>query len=607
MSDLDGLLIRWQDGSITDAQLTQLKALLGNAAARAELVRHVHLCSTIIETLRGEISLASAMPGTATKRMRAVGDTMRAGSRTRSASHPQTRSFFHRIRSVIIAAAAMLVIAAALVYRHARPVAMPALATITDVSQPASAFLAYADAAGHHRHACTPGMVVHAGDHLDTAGGDVQLCFTNEATTLSLRAGTNLVLREIPGRREVLLEAGSIDASVAKQPHGRALVFITTQAEAWVVGTRLALIADDTTTRLHVSEGLVRFHSRTDATSLDVAANDTALATATGLHRADPPKATVRLLPAHGCLWGVSLRSEAQAASRVTNLESRIGRPLAVVHQYEAFTDYDGKRLFPTAVQRSWSQGGRLLAIAWKPRIGNQQLRWSDVAAGRYDSAYVDVLARKAAAWGHPFFLAIHHDPEESVDTDGSGMTTADYVHMWRHIHDRFALAGADQVAWTWTMSGAPTGVALWNACYPGDAYVDWLACTAYNNSHSGALTDRTLGTWRSFGELITPFVTWVRGPFRGDHSKPIMIAVYACAEDPVITSRKESWLRSIPTQLKHFPEIRALLYFHDRSLRIDSSTAALAGFRAAGADPRFLTEPTASPPTTGGPGVMKR
>ncbi len=80
------------------------------------------------------------------------------------------------------------------------------------------------------------------------------------------------------------------------------------------------------------------------------------------------------------------------------------------------------------------------------------------------------------------------------------------------------------------------------------------------------------------------------------------MVAVYACAEDPGDPQRKAAWLRTLPEQLHLLPEIRALLYFHDRALRADSTPAALAGFRAAGADPLFHTAPPTSPPAQQAP-----
>ncbi len=84
---------------------------------------------------------------------------------------------------------------------------------------------------------------------------------------------------------------------------------------------------------------------------------------------------------------------------------------------------------------------------------------------------------------------------------------------MWRHVHARFDAAGATRVAWVWTMSGAAAMSATWNDLYPGDDCVDWLACAAYNNAHPPAQAGPAPLPWRSFSELVAPFVGWARGP----------------------------------------------------------------------------------------------
>lgn len=620
MRTLDDLLLRFEDGDLPADELAEMKRLLGDAEARAALVRHFHASAAIAETLREEAAAAAAgtQAGPATERMRALGRSIRANAavddgpgrsalpareRLRHRPHPAPAQRPGRVVAHAGTAVALVLVAtlvATLVIRQrAQQAPEPAGAVLAmlDLAVEAEGDFIVPAQPGQARRRCAPGMELRAGDRLDATAVGVTLRFADEATVITVATGTRLALGESPGRREVRLEAGSLDAVVAKQPAGRALVFLTDQAEARVIGTRLSLSTGAAGTRLAVSEGRVRLQSRADGASLEVAAGGAAVASAAGVRREAGPAVAARLLPANGCLWGASLRGEPQAARQLAELEAGSRRAVAVVHQFMAFSDYDRERLFPSATQRSWVEGGRLLAIAWKPRIGEQQLKWADVAEGRYDAAYVDVLARKSAAWGRPYFLAIHHDPEELVGPPGSGMTAADFVRMWRHIHQRFAAAGAGAVAWVWTMSGAPASSAQWNDLYPGDDCVDWLSCSAYNNAH----TEQRSGSWRGFTELVTPFVSWARGDFRGDHAKPIMIAVYACAENPDGEPGKEAWFRTLPQQLQRLPEIRALIYFHDRTLRADTTPAALAGFAASAGDPCFRTAPPILPPAGGG------
>lgn len=613
MSDLDELLIRWQDAGLGLAEQAELKRLLVDPANRAAAVRHLHASAAILESLREEGAAAATSAGPATERLRSVGRSIRASQGAANAARtPRQRSAprAHRARSVrlttlgAVVAVVILVLTCfgvTLVQRTTTTPAMPTLAVVEASSTSGAAgYLVRAatdpgDAVAT-RLPLTPGTTIGAGDRIDTGDGDLRLRFSNEATTLTLATGTRLALIELPDRREVLLDAGSVEAVVAKQPAGRALVFVTAQATACVIGTRLSVIAGAAETRLAVSEGRVRFKAVAGGDSVEIGANESAVATSSGVRRDGAQALTGPLVPTHGCLWGVSLRAEATAPAAASELEAAVGRRMAVVHQYQGFSDYERERPFPSATQRAWAAAGRLLAIDWKPRQGEQQLRWSDVAEGIYDADCVDVLARKAAAWGHPFFLSLHHDPAEAVGPAGSGMTVADYVRMWHHVHARFVAAGAQQVVWVWTMSSWPDPAASWSACYPGDDCVDWLACTAYNNLKPGEQRMH----WRSLSDLVTPFVGWAREHARDGHgqAKPIMLSVYACAEDTEPAPTKADWFRALPAQLAALPEIKAAIYFHDRALRADSTPEALAGFRAAGDDPFFITD--GPPPVRG-------
>ncbi len=275
MSGPDPLLARWQDGELSAAELARLKALLGDAAQRSALVREAHDRAAIIETLRAEDAAAQAPPGPATARLRVVGRTIDAQDGGPGAILPRHLRGAPRRRAPGVKAAqigtavvaAVLVVAVVLVlatwdHQPTRP-AQAALAVVIGGD---GARVVRAPGGAQVVEACSPGMAVHAGDRLDTTSGALRLRFADEETELDLAPGSRLILREAPGRREVRLETGAVAATVAKQSAGRALVFVTTQAEAWVVGTRLALKTGSGATRLEVSEGRVRFQARAGGT-----------------------------------------------------------------------------------------------------------------------------------------------------------------------------------------------------------------------------------------------------------------------------------------------------------------------------------------------------
>ena len=254
-------------------------------------------------------------------------------------------------------------------------------------------------------------MAVHAGDRLDTTSGALRLRFADEETELDLRPRQPPHPARGPGRREVRLETGAVAATVAKQSAGRALVFVTTQAEAWVVGTRLALKTGSGSPvggqrgpralpgarRRHTPGGLRRWCGDRRRPAGCAATTS----------RRWPPVCCRQRLPV-GRL--AARRGGRRPGARRPGSRRRPAAFRQVVHRVPGLPRLcarDGR--FPSAAQRAWAEeggtaepGDRLDAAH---RRGAAALR-QDVADGAYDAAYVDVLAREAAAWGQPLFSA---------------------------------------------------------------------------------------------------------------------------------------------------------------------------------------------------------
>jgi beta-mannanase len=178
-----------------------------------------------------------------------------------------------------------------------------------------------------------------------------------------------------------------------------------------------------------------------------------------------------------------------------------------------------------------------------------------------------------------PVFLSFQNEPESHVGTDGSAQ---DYVRAWRHIHDRFAVAGVTNVVWLWNVIGANSGTmhALVRALYPGNAYVDWVAWDPYN--WAGCRGE----PWRDFAGIVKPFYDWLVG--NGFGGKPFMLAEYGSVEDPANPSAKADWFSGEAKTLAtgEFPKLKAMIYFDHPAppascdWRISTSTASVAAYR---------------------------
>lgn len=425
-----------------------------------------------------------------------------------------------------------------------------------------------------------------------------------DGTRVLLAANALALVREVGRAKQIELNSGTLTAKVAKQPAGAPMLFVTPQAKATVLGTEFQLKAEDGATRLEVSVGLVRLTRAEDTVQYaDVAAGEFAVAAPAQELRTQKIQViqqlaarrglSERLVPASGALWGGSLTAAGEPLTQALGaLESSIGRKYGVIHQYHTFADTTGNKEFPTATERGWAKDGRLLLLSWKPRLGPTTLKWSDVAAGKYDAEYVVPTAKKLAEWGAKVLFILHHEPDDEVRPAGSGMSAADYTAMWRHVRQRFDEAGAKNVVWVWAAVAGTNDPEKWDALYPGDAYVDWLACSAFNFQPK---------QWRSISEATQRFRDWAARSRKGDRSKPILLGPIGCIENSDAAPSKENWYRGLPTELAKIPEVKGLIYFNGKdaksaSFAIDTTPQALAGYRAAGLDPYFNPDLTPEP-----------
>ncbi|MGA2660716.1 MAG: FecR domain-containing protein [Verrucomicrobiota bacterium] len=260
MNSLEQLLAKWEAGNLSPAELAELKQLLAQPQARAELVENWLLDETIRDTLRSQpaeapapaqAQLSSAEPQRATKPVRA-----------------RRRRFrwlvWHEVRftagsSFAAVAAACLVLAGLHSYFQHAPVG-----GLTDLRAEVTV-----ERGGARRPAASTPML-YPGDIVRVpAGGAAALAWAGEATRLDLAPGAQLRLFNPMWGKRLSLEAGALDASVASQPRWRPMAIATPQAEAKVLGTHFSLSATLASTHLEVLEGAVRLRKNLLASPRD--------------------------------------------------------------------------------------------------------------------------------------------------------------------------------------------------------------------------------------------------------------------------------------------------------------------------------------------------
>lgn len=271
---------------------------------------------------------------------------------------------------------------------------------------------------------------------------------------------------------------------------------------------------------------------------------------------------TELLVPTCGAWFGVSSPSadgRYDYTQGFAEFAALVDEPPDILRFYqrdgEPFPDDEHRRL----AERDGAPRS-ILHFSWKPAFGHT---WREIADGRFD-AEIDTVARSLMAYPHKMFLTIHHEPENDVDqNDGSGMTPADYVDMYRHVVGKLRAHGVDNVVYVMNFMGFEGWADIVDDLYPGDDVVDWIAWDPYAlEDHSTVeemINDRS-GVWPGF-------YVWARAKAPG---KPLMLAEWGF-DLPTQPWAAEAVVRLPDVLRTDFPEIKAAVYWNDRSERFDA------------------------------------
>jgi hypothetical protein len=294
----------------------------------------------------------------------------------------------------------------------------------------------------------------------------------------------------------------------------------------------------------------------------------------------------------HSLYWGAWIEGATGEApwrmAAASDFEQLLGKPLSLIHWSSPFelSGCGGYCGFQTAQFDAVRAHGSIPFFSWNPGPGAGAFTDAAIAAGSQD-AYIRAWAEAAKRWGHPFFLRFAWEmngPWFPWGVGNGGTTAADYVAMWRHVHDLFSAVGAGNATWVWCPNVDPYGHRTPMASvYPGDAYVDWTCLDGYNGANP----------WRSFGDLFRSSYATIAGQIAAD--KPMIVAETASTESG---GDKAGWIDDMFAALpSEFPQVRGLMWFDkaepgpgERSdWPLESSTAASAAFAAGLRSPDFV------------------
>jgi beta-mannanase len=261
--------------------------------------------------------------------------------------------------------------------------------------------------------------------------------------------------------------------------------------------------------------------------------------------------------------------------------EQKSGRNHQIYHAY-----HRGKELFPTPMEVTLAREPgqeRLLFLNWKPT----GMSWARIASGEYDPVIDRLAAHIVRTFPEPFYLTIHHEPENDVNAQsGSGNTARDYAAMYRHVVERLRAQGVTNAVTVMVyMSYIPWLVQPWfKDLYPGDDVVDWIGWDVYAYSEGNygygdfvEMVNRT----RS-GVSWPGFYTWAVHTFP---DKPFMLAEWGVWHAAINPGHKPWFFHTVADELALFPRIKAMVYFDSphaegRDSRIDVTPEAVEAYR---------------------------
>jgi hypothetical protein len=256
-------------------------------------------------------------------------------------------------------------------------------------------------------------------------------------------------------------------------------------------------------------------------------------------------------------------------------------------------------RDFPTAVASALRDRGVTPMIWWEPfdptdSGSTYYSRHANINAGMHDD-YIRQYARDAKAFGGKVLLRFAQEVNGNYfpwSVNSLDNSPESFIAAWRRIHAIFQSEGATNAKFVWSVAKASClgGCNPYAPVYPGDAWVDIMAFSAYNWGASKQWSSM-YDSYRRVTELLSAI-----------SNKPIMVAETGSNTEG---GDKAAWIRDgYPEVYQKLPQIRAIVYL-DADLRevghpdwrLASPAAALDAF----AEIASMTEFTAASPFSAG------
>jgi len=262
-------------------------------------------------------------------------------------------------------------------------------------------------------------------------------------------------------------------------------------------------------------------------------------------------------------LFGAYDNQVSETFQSIVSLEDSLEMVFPLVHIYTAWGSKPEER-FPTTEAKAIIDIGSLPVITWEPCLTDfdktkmpglpdpdkrDKEGLKAIANGVYDF-YVDKWAGEAKALNKLLFVRFGHEMNDPYRYPWGPQNNkpGDFIAAWRHVVDRFRIAGAKNVIWVWSPHPAYTH---FDEYYPGNAYVDWVGLGTLNYG-----TVATWSKWWTFDEIFGKYYEEL-----AKYKKPIMIAEFGSL---AVGGDRAKWYKDALTNLPvKYPAVKSLIFFH--------------------------------------------
>jgi hypothetical protein len=276
----------------------------------------------------------------------------------------------------------------------------------------------------------------------------------------------------------------------------------------------------------------------------------------------------------------------------------------AIQKEFMPLETWSGKRFSIAAIFDDFSQYSSInsmLPVLWDHGYTPFVNLYSNKTASQIATGVIDdqirAWARGVLTFAQGGTRMVYIAPLQEMDGYWVpyGLDPANYKVAYRRIRSIFTQEGvpAESVRWVFASNNhTRAGDPVMEDYYPGDAYVDVVAMSAYNFGFNPL---NSFPVWGTYDQIYTPYLQRFAAMAP---TKPIFIAQTAStaydAPNHISVTAKNQWLRDSYTYLANYPAVKAVIYYngnadYDWQIFNQASSIAFAGYKDAVQNPNFV------------------